>query len=285
MRFSPLTLTITLTAILFTAACSSPATSSEPGDSSASAASSAVVAPTAPAPNQPAQRMRVETIATHPFDASLFMEGIEVEGGHLLVSSGLTGSSSLSRRTLTGEILQKIDLPAQYFGEGTTRVGDSIWLLTYKAGKAFKYDAKTFTKTAEAHYDGEGWGLCSYDDGQMWMSNGTDTLVRRDGETFAETGRVKVSLDGAAPGPLNELSCTSDGIYANVFVTDTILRIDPVSGRVTAVIDASGLRPESTLADREAVLNGIAQIPGTDRFYLTGKRWPTMYEARFVPQQ
>ncbi|MBF6332550.1 glutaminyl-peptide cyclotransferase [Nocardia transvalensis] len=225
-------------------------------------------------------RWRVEVVATRPHDRTAFTEGLEVDGTVLYESTGLEGRSHLRATDLTtGAQLARADLPEQYFGEGITKAGDTVWQLTWKEGVAFARDPHTLAERGRAHYDGEGWGLCTRR-GRIVMSNGTSTLTFRDPATFAVTGSIRLTSHRGAR--LNELDCAADGsVYANVWPTDRILRIDPDSGTVLAEIDADGLLtpPERIGTD---VLNGIAQLPGTDRFLLTGKYWPTMFEVRFV---
>lgn len=145
---------------------------------------------------------------------------------------------------------------------------------------AIARDPATLAERGRASYDGEGWGLCSRD-GRLVMSDGTDRLTFRDPVTFAPTGSVALTSWNNAR--LNELECAADGsVYANAWPTDTILRIDPESGHVLAAIEAAGLLPATARAGTDA-LNGIAQLPGTDRFLITGKNWPTMFEVRFTP--
>jgi len=132
-------------------------------------------------------------------------------------------------------------------------------------------------------YDGEGWGVCHAEGaGRLLMSDGTDRLTFRDPESFAETGSVQVTLDGAPLMEINELECVGDEVWANVWRTDRIVRIDPASGRVSAEVDASGLLSADERAGAD-VLNGIAGVPGTDEFLITGKYWPTLLRVRFVP--
>ena len=237
----------------------------------------------APTPEQ----LTVKVVKTLPYAPQTFTEGLVVDGDYLLVSAGMEGRSSLSRRDIaTGEVVQQVDLDPQYFGEGITRVGDTIWQMTYQDGIAFRYDAQTFALTGQAHYTGEGWGLCSFNDSDpatMYMSDGTAELRVLNAADFSEQSRVTVTDSGTPVTKINELSCAPDGtLYANVFLTDWILKIDPTSGAVLARIDASALRPAETKGDINAVLNGIAHIPGTDRFYVTGKDWTVMYEVEFV---
>lgn len=228
-------------------------------------------------------QLTVEVVNTHPFDPETFTQGLEVdEDGSLLVSHGTYGHSGLYRRTVDGAVTQSTALGDEYFGEGLTRTGDAIWMLTWEEHTAFRIDPETLEPQETVGYAGEGWGLCSTDSA-VYMTDGTAALIERDPQTFAERGRVTVTRDGAPVQKLNELSCAPDDtIYANVFLTDEIVRIDPATGTVTGLIDASGLRPADA-TDPNAVLNGIAHIPSTDRFYLTGKMWPVMYEVRFVP--
>lgn len=222
-------------------------------------------------------------VAVHPFDESSFTQGLEVEeGGTLLVGTGWQGQSRIYRSTLEGEELASADLDPSYFGEGVTRHGAHIWQLTWQDGVAVKRDAGTLDEIGRAAYPGEGWGLCSTGE-ELIMSDGSDQLRRLNPDTFEELGRFSVTLDGAGRSGLNELECVGEDIYANVFLSTDILRIG-ADGAVTAVIDASGL-PNNAAADPNHVLNGIAHLPGTDRFLMTGKRWPDLYEVELAPAQ
>ncbi|MFI5780258.1 glutaminyl-peptide cyclotransferase [Nocardia sp. NPDC051570] len=225
-------------------------------------------------------RFRVEVVSTRPHDRTAFTEGLEVDDTVLYEGTGLEGRSSLRATDLTtGEQLARVDLPADLFGEGITKAGDTLWQLTWKDEVAFARDPRTLAERGRAHYDGEGWGLCTRGD-RIVMSNGSATLTFRDPATFAPTGSIRLTSHRGAR--LNELDCAADGsIYANVWPTDHILRIDPDTGAVLADIDADGLLTAAEAAGAD-VLNGIAQLPGTDRFLITGKDWPTMFEVRFV---
>jgi glutamine cyclotransferase len=226
-------------------------------------------------------RWRVEVLGTRPHDRGSFTEGLEIDGNVLYESTGLAGASSLhATDPATGAQLARVDLPPQYFGEGVTRAGGTVWQLTWQDGVAFARDPATLAETGRAHYDGEGWGLCARD-GRLVMSDGSAGLTFRDPVTFAVTGSVHLTSHRTAR--LNELDCASDGsVYANVWPTEEILRIDPGTGKVLADIDASGLLTPLQRAGTD-VLNGIAQLPGTDRFLITGKNWPLMFEVRFIP--
>ncbi len=225
--------------------------------------------------------MNIEVVGTRPHDRQAFTQGLEVDGDILYEGTGLAGASSVrASRLSTGEELARAELPAPYFGEGITLAGGTLWQLTWHDGVAIARDPATLAERGRARYDGEGWGLCARN-GRLVMSDGSDRLTFRDPVTFAATGSVALTSRNNAR--LNELECAADGsVYANDWPTDTILRIDPESGRVVASIDTTGLLPPTARAGADA-LNGIAQLPGTDRFLITGKNWPTMFEVRFTP--
>lgn len=240
------------------------------------------------------QRLRVEVLASYPHDTAAFTQGLVYYQGRLYESTGLYGESDLREVALeSGEVIRLRQLPARYFGEGLARVGDRLIQLTWREGTAFVYDLETFNEVGRFRYDGEGWGLC-FDGNDLYMTDGSATLFRRDPETFALRGRLTVTRNqGGERRPvtrLNELECVGDYVYANVFLTEEIVQIDKRSGRVVAVIDAGGLVSQAELAalhpDPErlanAVLNGIAYRPERETFLLTGKLWPRLFEVRFV---
>ena len=226
--------------------------------------------------------MGVEVVATHPFDQSSFTQGLEVDGDSLLIGTGQEGESRVYRSSLDGKEQQSVPLDREFFGEGVTRAGDHVWQLTWRHGTAVKRDAASLDEVARTSYSGEGWGLCSFGD-RLIMSDGTSQLRILDPDTFVERERIQVTRDGAPLDKLNELDCTDGRIYANRFLTSEIVRIDAASGTVTDTIDASTLASNAA-PDPNNVLNGIAHIPGTDRFLVGGKRWPQLYEVRFVPR-
>jgi glutamine cyclotransferase len=249
-------------------------------------ASTAPAAPTASTPTTPSrpviERLAVQVLATHPHDPQCYTKGLLWQGGELYESCGLYGESSLRRTDpQTGAVRQQVAVPAPYFAEGLALVGERLFQLTWREGVAFLYDRKSLAKTGEVRYEGEGWGLC-YDSKRLVMSDGSDRLTVRDPATFAVTGEIKVNRDGVPVDQLNELECVGDSIYANVYQTDEIVRIDAVSGRVTGSIDAAGLLNAEERQKAE-VLNGIAWNPETKRFWITGKRWPKMFEVELVP--
>lgn len=232
-----------------------------------------------PTPDETIPQLKAEIVRTIPGDPTAFTQGLEVsqsDPNELVVGTGWLGESRIYRRTLDGTTLASVPLAANEFGEGITQAENAIWQLTWQNGVAYRRDPQTLAVTGQATYPGEGWGLCAMN-GSLYMSDGTDTLRVLDPATFAEQGRVTTGVD-----KLNELECADGAIYANRFLTTEIVKLSP-EGKVQALIDASNL-PNRAPRDPNNVLNGIAHIPGTDRFYLTGKRWPDMYEVRFVPK-
>jgi glutamine cyclotransferase len=170
-----------------------------------------------------------------------------------------------------------VPLPNDWFGEGITVSGDRIWQLTWKDGVALEWDRASFRLLRTVPMSGEGWGLCR-DGDRLVRSDGSARLRFHDPMTFAETGGVDVTENGSSVPNLNELECVNGQVWANIWQSDRIVRIDPASGEVTAAVDAAGLlTPEQR--QRADVLNGIAALGG-DEYLLTGKLWPTMFRVR-----
>lgn len=239
-------------------------------------------APLDPAPGSSVARLRLRVHATYPHDPRAFTEGLAFVDGELLESTGLGGRSTLRRVAVrTGKVLQSVSLPEPLFGEGIAVDGDQIVQLTWRNGTARRYRRTDLARVGSFTYRGEGWGLCRSDEGFV-MSDGSDRLTIRDPATFAARRTVAVTMDGTPVRAMNELECVGGDVYANVWRTDQIVRIDPTSGAVTAVIDASGL-PVARPADPEGVLNGIAALPGGERLLVTGKLWPATFEVSLVP--
>jgi glutaminyl-peptide cyclotransferase len=204
----------------------------------------------------------------------------------LYEGTGLNGSSELRDVEPTnGLVRRRMALPDSVFGEGITIVGDRIWQLTFRDGFAFERDRATLGELRRVEYRGEGWGVChDRTRGVLVMSDGTPTLTLRDARTFAPLAAVPVTLDGAPLRSINELECVRGQVWANVWLTDQIVLIDPGTGVVDAVVDAAGLLSD---AEREGadVLNGIAAVPCTDTFLVTGKLWPRTFLVRFAERQ
>ena len=243
------------------------------------------------APPSAAEPLRVQVLATLPHDHTMFTQGLEIAAGVLYEGSGKVGQSRLRASALsvdiggTGDALHTVlgetTLAAPLFGEGLTLTGARLWQLTWRDGVAIERDPATLAERRRVAYQGEGWGLC-HDGNRLVMSDGSDRLTFRDPVTFAPSGQVMVRLDGRAVRELNELDCSGGVVWANVWQSDRILRIDPDTGSVTGVVQADGLLSAEQQAGAD-VLNGIAAIPGTDEFLITGKYWPSLFRVRFVP--
>ncbi len=225
---------------------------------------------------------RCEVVNTFPHDTNAFTQGLAYWEGELYEGTGLNGRSSIRRVELaTGKVLQQHDLPWEYFGEGITLWGDKLIQLTWTSGIAFVYDRRSFRLLSSFSYPTDGWGL-THDDTRLIMSDGSATLYFREPNTFAETGRIRVTDGGAAVSNLNELEFIRGEIWANVWGQYRIARISPVSGRVLSWIDISGLMSplDRLLAGSP---NGIAYDATNDRVFVTGKRWPKVFEIRVRP--
>ncbi|MGG7101201.1 glutaminyl-peptide cyclotransferase [Rhodococcus sp. 24CO] len=245
--------------------------------------------PDSGADNSPRQ-LSAEVIEVYDHDGGAFTQGLEIDGDRLYESTGRVGeswvrSTQFDGTPVSGPDIARAELAPPLFGEGITVIGDALWQLTWKNGVAIVRDRNTLTERGRFPLATEGWGICALEN-RLVTSDGSSTLTFRDPDTFAVTGSVDVTRGGQPVGDLNELECAEDGtVYANVWQTDTIVAIDPADGHVSSVIDASPLRGRLDTAGSPNpvdVLNGIAQIPGTDRFLLTGKYWPQIFEVRFV---
>ncbi len=232
---------------------------------------------------QPVSQQIPEVVRTLPHAPEAFTQGLLLHNGRFYESTGQYGSSSLREvDPETAEVIRIRQLEPRYFGEGLARVDDRLIQLTWRENTAFVYNLETFDPLGSFSYPTEGWGLC-YDGEVLYMSDGSATLYRRNPVTFELLGQLEVTQAGKAVQRLNELECVGDSIYANIFLSSSIVKIDKRSGRVQTEIDASGLLPLSGRPNHpDAVLNGIAYDPATELFYLTGKLWPTMFEVRFV---
>jgi glutaminyl-peptide cyclotransferase len=224
-------------------------------------------------------------VNTWPHDPQAFTQGLQYIGdGQLLEGTGLPGRSSLRRVELeTGNVLKRVNLPAPYFGEGITVLGDRIYQLTWQHQKGFVYDLATLSPLREFTYSGEGWGLTT--DGQaLILSDGTPRLRFLDPETFAVIRTLDATLNGRPLPKLNELEFIDGEIYANIWQTHSIVRIDPTTGRVTGVIDLTGILPAAERRPDTDVLNGIAYDPSSRHLFVTGKNWPKLFEVKLQPK-
>jgi len=222
-----------------------------------------------------------EVVHTYPHDPSAFTEGLFYLNGYLYESTGLEAHSTIRKvRLETGAIIQKVDIPPEYFGEGIVAWGGHLISLTWKAQLGFVFDLATFKLQREFSYTGEGWAL-TQDGQQLIMSDGTPQLRFINPKTLKETNLLTVTLNGKAIPNLNELEWVKGEIYANVWHTNYILRIDPKSGEVIGLINLTGLLSATDkVSGPDGVLNGIAYDAKGDRLFVTGKNWPKLFEIR-----
>jgi glutamine cyclotransferase len=241
--------------------------------------------PPPPAPAVPvshvAQELVLEVVSSMPHDRTAFTQGLLYAGGKLYESTGLEGRSTLRRvDPATGAVEKSIPIEPAIFAEGLALAGGELFQLSWMNGRAFVYRADTFERVREYTYPGQGWGL-TYDNHRLIMSDGSARLTFRDPKTFQVTGGVEVLRGGVPVRNLNELEWVGGQVFANVWQTDLIVRIDPATGDVTGYLDAGGLLSPSERRGSD-VLNGIAYVPERGNFYLTGKLWPKLFEVRIT---
>ncbi len=221
-------------------------------------------------------------INTYPHDQNAFTQGLVFEDGFLYESTGLYGNSSLRKIDLeTGEILQIHELSDQYFGEGVTIYEDRIIQLTWQSKVGFVYDKESFKVLQEFNYNTEGWGI-THDGNKLIMSDGTSTLHFLDPETFNEIDRIEVYDNNGPVTRINELEYVKDEILANVWKTDRIARIEPLTGKVKGSIDLKSILSSEEKGEDVGVLNGIAYDQKDDRLFVTGKFWPKLFEIDLI---
>jgi glutamine cyclotransferase len=224
-----------------------------------------------------------EVVNRFPHDATAFTQGFAYYGGYFYEGTGRNGKSSLRQvRIESGEVVRKVDLPQEFFGEGIAVLGDKIFQLTWLSHTGFVYDFKTFQKLRSFQYDGEGWGLAT-DGRDLLLSDGSSDIRILDADTFRVKRRLKVHEGSVAVAQLNELEFVEGEIYANVWHSERIARISPRTGEVVGWINLSGLLGPFYHLDAEAVLNGIAYDAEHKRLFVTGKLWPGIFEIRIVP--
>jgi glutaminyl-peptide cyclotransferase len=223
-----------------------------------------------------------QVVHAYPHDPLAFTQGLLYLNGYLYESTGLEGRSSIRKvRLETGEVVQKREIPEAYFGEGIVNWKDRLMELTWKSEVGWVYDLASFAPLREFHYRGEGWAL-TQDGKRIIMSDGTAQLRFWDPDTLQETGRINVTADGQPVDQLNELEFVKGEIYANIWQTDRIARINPANGKVTGWIECAGILSRADRTGQEDVLNGIAYDAQTDRLFITGKDWPKLFEIHLV---
>ena len=228
----------------------------------------------------PARKIAYEVVNSYPHDRTSFTQGLLWHQGDLYESTGQYGQSKLRRLEFpSGKVLRETRLSPELFGEGLALVGNRLIQLTWTSHRGFVYDLSSFSPLQEFSYDTEGWGL-TYDGKKLILSDGSSDLSFLDPETFKSAGKLAVKMNGLPIRQLNELEFIEGEIWANVWQTDFILRIDPSSGLVTSFLDLGGILSSTDRTGQDAVLNGIAYDAEHKRILVTGKLWPRLFEIK-----
>ena len=217
-----------------------------------------------------------------PHDPTAYTEGLLYADGAFFESTGLNGASSVRKVDAeTGQVIESLSLDPAYFGEGLTLFSGKLIQLTWKSQIGFVYDLQCFCLTRTFTYDGEGWGL-THDDHLLIMSDGTENIRFLDPETFTVVRTISVFDHDQPLRNINELEYINGEIYANIWQTDRIVRIDPASGAILGWIDLTGLLPDADRSPSVNELNGIAYDDATDRLFVTGKNWPEIFQIALI---
>jgi glutaminyl-peptide cyclotransferase len=226
-----------------------------------------------------------EVVNVFPHDPAAFTQGLVFHQGVLYESTGLNGASSLRKVELeTGRVLKRLDMPAQYFAEGLVLFNGRLLQLTWQNQVGFVYDQESFQQLSTFNYVGEGWGL-AHDGQSLILSDGTSQIRFLDPNNFQVQRTLNVKDRGRDVIRLNELEYVNGEIFANIWFTDRIARINPQTGVVNGWIDLAGLLSQQDNNGRADVLNGIAYDAAADRLFVTGKLWPKLFEIRLKPKQ
>jgi glutaminyl-peptide cyclotransferase len=233
---------------------------------------------TVPTPAPPLIPYTIE--ARYPHDRTAFTQGLIWRDGVLFETTGQFGKSDIRRvRLVDGKPLKTVKLPPEVFGEGMTDWHNELISITWQSGIGYRWSLESLKRTKRFSYSGEGWGL-TQDGKRLYMSDGTASIRVLDPQSFKEQRRISVTFRGLPLDQLNELEWAKGALYANVWQTSVIVRIDPDNGRVIGVLDFSALTKEVAIRDRDAVLNGIAYDAKQDMLLVTGKNWPTLFAVR-----
>jgi glutamine cyclotransferase len=224
--------------------------------------------------------MSYKVVNRFPHDPEAYLQGLVWHDGVLYESTGLHGQSTLRRvRLQSGKVTKSISLAADLFGEGLALVDNHLIQLTWQSHRGFVYDRETFALVREFSYDTEGWGL-TYDGAHLILSDGTTTLTYLDPQSFEPVRKLTVSWDGQPVLNLNELEFIEGEIWANIWQTDFIVRIDPSTGNVNSFLDLKGILLPEVPRGSDEVLNGIAYDAQNKRIFVSGKRWPRLLEIK-----
>ncbi len=231
--------------------------------------------------NARVREYKLEVVASYPHDVESYTQGLFFKDGQMYESTGLHGKSTFRKVNLeTGEAIDRLNFDKKYFIEGSVMFNDKLYILTWESKMAFVYDANTLEFKSSWRYPREGWGITT-DGKQLIASDGTANIYFMD-ENFALDRRLVVKYEDRPVRFLNELEYIDGRIWANVYMTDEIVIINPKDGRVEGIIDCRGLLPDNMRKPSTDVLNGIAYDEKTGKIYLTGKNWPKLYEVRIV---
>jgi len=223
-----------------------------------------------------------QIVNRYPHEPRSFTQGLRYFEGFMYEGTGRRGQSLLKKYRLEdGEVLQSKRLSDRYFGEGIEIVGNKIFQLTWQAHMVFVYDLESFEQLDTFFNPTEGWGL-TYDGNELILSDGSASLYFIDPDTFVTTREIQVTLDGDPVRSLNELEYIDGEVWANVWQTNFIVRIDPSTGKVNALINLTGLSEQTVRSESEAVLNGIAYDHEQGRLFVTGKLWSDTFEIELV---
>ncbi|TAL69590.1 MAG: glutaminyl-peptide cyclotransferase [Bacteroidetes bacterium] len=223
-----------------------------------------------------------KVIHSYPHDREAFTQGLFYDKGSLFEGTGQESGSSLREVELeTGKVLRQLNLSSSLFGEGITLYGEKIYQVTWTSKVGFVYDKSTFKLINKIYYQTQGWGLTTIKD-QIVMSDGSNVIYFFEPETFTVVSRIEVYNNREKVDSLNELEYINGEIWANIWMSDRIARIDPASGKVLGYIDLKGILPESEQNHDTDVLNGIAYDQDGGRIFITGKKWPKLYEIRLI---
>jgi glutamine cyclotransferase len=249
--------------------------------SSSGVAPSGAASPATPAASDGrARQVSYEVVNSYPHDSTSFTQGLLWRDGGFYESTGMYGESKLRRLEFpSGKVLKEVSLGDDLFGEGLALVDTRLIQLTWTTHRGFTYDIQSFKKLEEFRYDTEGWGL-TYDGTNLILSDGSSDLFYLDPHSFKVTKKLPVTMNGQPITELNELEFIEGEIWSNVWQTDLILRIDPATGRVTSFLKMNDLLAPADRTGREDVLNGIAYDADKKRIFVTGKRWPRIFEIK-----
>lgn len=227
-------------------------------------------------------KQRYKVIQSYPHDRSAFTQGLFYNKGFLYEGTGQEAGSSLREVEIeTGKIIRQLNLSPSLFGEGITLYKERIYQVTWTNNVGFVYDISTFDQINKFYYQTQGWGLTTVDD-RIVMSDGTNALYFYEPDLFTVTSRIEVYDDENPVDSLNELEYIDGEIWANIWMTDLIARIDPVSGKVIAYIDLDGILSDPYFNTDDNVLNGIAYDEAGERIFVTGKNWPNLFEIKIT---